>query len=153
MNNHEKFQTRTVILLDAARKELAVNMIKNAPIGIEIVAREVVKTRKLDQNALYWAGPLSDIANQAWFAGRKYCPEIWHENFKRDLLPEEDNPNLHDLVKNPFKYRKWDYLPGSDERICVGSTTDLTINGFSEYLEQVYAFGAQLGVMFSVSPR
>jgi hypothetical protein len=30
----------------------------------------------------------------------------------------------------------------------VGSTTDLTVYGFSQYLEQVTAHGASLGVQF-----
>jgi hypothetical protein len=71
------------------------------------------------------------------------------DKFKSEFLFEEDAADLHELVKDPFKWKKWDYTPNGD-RILVGSTTDLTVKGFSQYLEQVHAFGSSLGVMFHV---
>ena len=38
-------------------------------------------------------------------------------------------------------------------KILVGSTGDLTIKGFAEYLEQVMAFGANIGVQFPAYPN
>ena len=35
----------------------------------------------------------------------------------------------------------------------VGSTTQLTVRGFSDFLEQVFAFGSSLGVQFSANPN
>lgn len=49
-------------------------------------------------------------------------------------------------------YKKWDYMPNG-ERVLVGSTTDLSKYGFGQYLEQIYANGASLGVMFSADER
>mgnify|MGYP000658249821 CR=1 FL=1 len=69
------------------------------------------------------------------------------EYFKKEYLPEEFNP---DLCKEG--YQKWDYDPSGD-RVCVGSTTELTVKGFSQYLEQIYAFGAEQGVRFGVDER
>ena len=144
----QKFPTRTINILDDQRRQLAVAALLNAPSGIEVVLREPVKVRKDTQNALMWSGTLADIARQAWVDGRQYSDEIWHEHCKRQYLPEEDDPDLHELVKDPCGYRKWDYTPSCD-RVCVGSTTELTVKGFSVYLDQVYAFGASLGVLFS----
>lgn len=147
----EKFATRNIILIDEARRSVAVAAVANAPLGIEIVLREPVKARKQSQNAMMWAGAISDIANQAWIQGRQYSAETLHEHFKREFLPEEDDPDLPRLVKDCFAYQKWAYLPGGD-RVCVGSTTQLSVYGFGQYLEQVYAFGAELGVLFSAAP-
>lgn len=143
-----KFITRNIILLDDARRSIAIAAVTNAPAGIECVLREPVKVRKQDQNSLYWAGPLKDIANQAWLCGQKYADIVWHEHLKREFLPDEDDPDLAMLVKSPEKYRKWAAMPNG-VGVCIGSTTELTVKGFSLYLEQVHAFGASLGVLFS----
>ena len=142
----DKFTTRKLIIINDDVRRRAVAMVENCPLGIEIIALEPVKARKLDQNALYWSGPLADIAEQAWVDGRKFSAEVWHEHLKRQYLPESDNPEIDRMVKGD-NWRKWDYLPDG-ERVMVGSTTDLTVYGFSQYLEQIYAFGASLGVMF-----
>jgi hypothetical protein len=94
-----------------------------------------------------WVGPLADIAEQGYLKGRTYIAEIWHEYFKRKYLPEQFDP-----AKCMDGYRKWDYDPDG-ERLIVGSTTKLTKAGFAEYLTQVEAFGANLGVRFTESPR
>ena len=143
----QKYQTRIIVLLDDDRRKLAEMAVRNAPVGIEIVLREQVKARKPDQNSLYWAGPVRDLESQAWVQGRQFSSEVWHENNKRMFLPENDLPDLDKHVKDALTYRKWDILPNGD-RACVGSTTDLTIYGFSVFLEQVYAMGSDLGVQF-----
>ena len=156
----DRYQTRTVRLDTPERKRLFIAAVENAPAHVEGVIREPVKSRKLDQNALYWAGPLKDLAEQAWINGRTYSAEVWHEQCKRDFLPDDDDPmNLLDeqdeykrQVKSPETYLKWAITPRGD-RVLIGSTTDLTVYGFSLYLEQIYALGASLGVMFSASPR
>jgi hypothetical protein len=142
MTEREKYKTRNIILLGDQQKELACAAIQNAPAGVEVVIREPVKVRKLDQNALMWVGPLKDIAEQAYVEGRTFSDVVWHEHFKELYLPEEFDPEL-----TKEGYRKWDYTP-SGRKVLAGSTTQLTIKGFAQYLEQVYAFGASLGVMF-----
>lgn len=146
------FRTRTIHLIDDQRRELAAAAVMNAPIGIEVVLREPVKARKPSQNALMWAGTLTDISAQAWSNGRTYSPEVWHEHFKREFLPEASDPDIDRLVRAPETYHKWADTPGG-ERVCIGSTTDLTVHGFAQYLEQVCAYAAGLGVMFTVNPR
>ena len=63
---------------------------------------------------------------------------------KSDFLPEEFEEGI-----TKEGYRKWDYTSSGD-RFLVGSTTDLTVKGFAIYLQQVEAFGANLGVMFNI---
>lgn len=143
--SRQPFPQRRIRLVGEAQREWAIVAIRNAPIDadkpIEVVLREEVKARKADQNALYWAGPLADIAAQAYIAGRTYRAEVWHEQFKLDFLPETFDPELCKEV-----YRKWDFTPKGD-RILVGSTTQLTVKGFARYLTQVEAFAqTQLGV-------
>lgn len=156
MSARPKFATRKIRLVGALQVMTAQAMLTHLPIDpdhpIELIAREEVKTRKLDQNAAMWAGPLKDIAEQAWVNRRQYSIEVWHELFKAEYLPETDDPDLAELVKDPDTWRKWDHTPKGD-RVLVGSTTQLTVKGFARYLQQVCAYGAQLGVEFHMSPN
>ena len=148
-----KFQQRIIQLIGEMQRNTAIAMINNLPLGqnIEIVARETPKVRTLDQNALMWAGPLKDISEQVFENNIQYTDEAWNEIFKILYMPDEaTEPYIHELVKNPETYRKWVYLPNGDRR-CFASTTQLTKHGFSIYLEQIYVFGAEKGVMFSTN--
>ena len=146
----DKYNTCSILLCGEAQRNTAITKLMSVPLDaiqpIEIVIRESPKARKLDQNAAYWAGPLSDIAEQAYIEGRTYSANAWHYYFKQLYLPEGFNP---ELCKEG--YRKWDYSP-TGERILVGSTTQLTIKGFSNYLTQVEAHGASMGVLFHTAP-
>ena len=144
--NRDKYITRTIFLVGQEQRIMAERVLANAPIDplnpLEFVIRERVRQRKLDQNSLMWVGPLKDISEQGYINGRRYSDVVWHEHFKAEFLPEEFDEEL-----TKAGYKKWDYTP-TGERVLVGSTTQLTVKGFSQYLEQVYAFGANLGVMF-----
>jgi len=151
-----KFITRRFRLVGKEQVESVRTVLANVPIDrdspLEVVIQEERKVRSLDQNALMWSGPLQDIAQQAWVAGKSFSVEVWHEHFKREFLPDESivvGEELAARVKNPAAWRKWDFTP-SGERVLVGSTTQLTKFGFSEYLTQVEACGASMGVQFSV---
>lgn len=142
-----KYPPRKSTITGESQRDLALAALKNAPIGIEVVLREPVKVRSMDANSLYWVGPLKDMAEQAYVGGRSYSAEVWHEHLKKEYLPEESDERY-----TKDGYRKWDTGPDGS-RILVGSTTQLTKAGFSIYLEQVYAFGASLGVEFQANPR
>jgi len=151
-----KFLTRRFRLVGKEQVESVRTVLANVPIDhdspLEVVIQEERKIRSLDQNALMWVGPLHDIAEQGWVDGRRFSAEVWHEYFKREYLPDESlvvGEELALRVKSPATWRKWDFTP-SGERVLVGSTTQLTKFGFSEYLTQVEAYGASLGVHFSV---
>lgn len=140
------FTERPFFLLNDDIRQRAIAAIQNAPLDpikpLQVLIREAPRKRKNDQNALFWAGPLRDISEQAWLDGRQFSPEVWAEYFKRQLLPETFDPAL--CLET---YVKWDTDPAGD-RVLVGSTTQLTVAGFAAHIEAVVAFGAQLGVMF-----
>lgn len=150
--NRQKFEQRRIRLIGQEQVERAIAVLRNAPVDakkpLEMLLREEVKARKPDQNALMWAGPLKDIAEQAWIEERQHSAAIWHEYFKRHLLPDQYDP---ELCRNE-NYVKWDFDPGGD-RVLAASSTDLTVKGFAEYIEQIHAFGASLGVQYSANPR
>lgn len=98
-----------------------------------------------------WVCQLNDMAEQAYHNGRRYSDVVWHEYFKSEFLPEETDPEIDRLVKDPQTYKKWD-IGIKGDRILNGSTTELSIYGFSQYLMQLEAFGASLGVEFSSKP-
>lgn len=145
------FGKRELLLRDEKVRERAIALLNNLPVDadhpLQIVVSEYKPPRKQSQNAFLWAGPLKDIAEQAFLDGRQYSAEVWMEYFKRELLPEEFDPELC-----REGYRKYDYLP-DDQRVMVGSSTQLTVKGFSNFVEQITAFGASLGVMFHASPN
>jgi len=147
----QRFEQRRFLLRGEAVRDNVLALVRNLPIDtarpLEIIVREEIKGRRLDQNALYHAGPLKDIADQAWTDGRRYAPEVWHEFFKREFLPEQFNDQLC-----TEGYEKWATDPGGNP-VLVGSTTKLTKKGFAQFLEAVYAFGAGLGVQFHANPN
>ena len=138
---------KVIRLVGKLQADTAINAIQNAPIDterpLEVIIREEQKGRSLSANALMWAGPLNDIANQAWVHGRQYSALIWHEYFKEKFLPD-----FPDLTQVKEGYRKYEETPDG-RRVLIGSTQKLTKHGFSLYMEQIYAYGAELGVRFS----
>lgn len=144
-----EFKTVVIRLVSPVQIETAHNKLNNIPLDsenpLEMVLREVKKLRGADANSRMWAGPLKEIADQAWVNRRQFSAEVWHEFFKAEFLPEDDHPELSLLAKDG--YRKWDDGPKGN-RVLVGSTTALLKRGFALYLQQVEAYGASLGVMF-----
>ena len=138
---------KVIRLVGKLQADTAISAIQNAPIDsdkpLEVIIREEQKGRSLSANALMWAGPLNDIATQAWVHGRQYSALIWHEYFKEKFLPD-----FPDLTQVKEGYRKYEETPDG-KRILIGSTQKLTKHGFSLYMEQIYAYGADLGVRFS----
>ena len=142
-----KFQTKTVRLVGSLQKQTALAMINSAPeaAGLEVVLREVPKQRTDPQNKLMWA-LLGDIAQQVWVNKRQFVADTWNIYFKALNLPEGTEDDLADLVKNPDTYEKWRELPDG-ERQLNASTTDLTMYGFTEYIEKLYVFVAKENVV------
>lgn len=146
-----KFEQRRMLMRGQEQVDRAIALLRNLPLDedkpLEVLVREEVKARKLDQNSLMWAGPLKDIAEQAWIEKRQHSAPVWHEYFKQQFLPDFYDP---ELCKDEG-YQKWAEGPGGDQ-VLVGSSTDLTVRGFAQYLEQIHAFGAALGVEFHEAP-
>jgi hypothetical protein len=146
-----KFAERKLYLRNETVRSTLMALVRNLPLDevepLEIVVREQIKGRRLDANSRMWAGPLRDMAQQAWIDGRQFSAEVWHEWAKREFLPEEFDPML--CREN---YRKWDFDP-SGERVLVGSTTMLTAKGFADHMTMLEAAGASFGVLFTASPN
>ncbi len=147
-----KFHTRRLLLREPLQVERAIAALREAPLDarhpVEFLLREEVKERKLTQQGLMWVGPLADMAEQIVVEGRRFSAKIWHEHMKQEYLPNEYDPEMCASED----YVKWELSMGGDQ-VLVGSTTDLTTRGFGIYLEQVYAFGGNMGVMFHEKPR
>lgn len=154
--SREKYPTRKIRLVGELQRNHAIVLLHSLPIDdkkpLEIVVREEVKPRRVDQNSLMWSCQLKCIAEQAYVNGRTYSAEVWHTHFKELFLPETFQSSEHQAEIVKEGYRKYDISP-SGKRILVGSTTELTVKGFAIYLQQVEAFGANLGVIYSANPN
>ena len=121
-------------------------LISNLPLdgSIEVTIKTWTKPRTGSQNALQWAETISTISEQAFLAGKRFSPDVWHYYLKEQFLPEvyTEGETLKD-------YKKYIELPDGSLKM-VGSTTKLTTKGFGNYMERVYAFATQeLGVRFN----
>ena len=149
----DKITQRVIVFNSAAVQSNFIMLARNLPVdgSVEIVIRKASKVRTPDQNSAMWAGPLRDIEEQAWVAGRQYKADTWHEQFKREFLPEGDEEDIDKLAKQG--YRKWDYTPKGD-RVLVGSTTDLLTRGMALYMQRLEAYAqTELGVHLHVNPK
>lgn len=147
------FKTRTIYLIGPEQANTIVALVPNLPLdgSLEVVIRAKTTIRKPSANDRMWAGPLKDIAEQAWLHGRQFKDVIWHEYFKEYYLPDE---SASDFDSSHVKegYKKWDIDPAGKRRL-VGSTTQLTRTGFHIYMLQLEAEGSNLGVQYSVNPK
>jgi len=148
-----KVEPTSILLRGPAQVAYALKTIPNLPLDpdtpVEILIREQVKKRKLTMNQAMWAGPLRDIERLAWHQGRQFSAEVWHEHLKELFLPDELAPDF-DPTHVLDGYRKWDLNPWNENRMLVGSTTQLTDAGMKIYLLQVEAYAAQeYGVEFT----
>lgn len=141
------FAKRTIYLRAEQQRDTLLALVRNLPLDadkpLQVTIEEHRPARKLSQNALMWTGPLKDISGQAYVEGKRFTAEVWHELFKREFLPEVFDP---ELCRDG--YAKYAYDPKGNQ-VLIGSTTQLTVRGFAQYLQQVEAFGANLGVQFS----
>ncbi len=147
-------RTRSFVLTGERVQEALITVVENLPLdgSIEAVLREYQPKRTDPQNNLMWLR-LGEIAEQAWILGVRYSAETWHEQYKREYLPDENKPDFNPShVKSQETWRKWGYLPNG-ERVLLGSTTRLSKRGMSDYVTQIEAHGAGMGVLFSADPR
>lgn len=133
-----------IIVRSNQQRELAKLLIDEIPEGYEIAFRKESKKRTKEQNAYGWAGMLEDFKEQGFVNGRQFNEDSWHELLKKMFLPP------HYIEGITLKgYIKWLELPDGT-LIMKGSTTQLTVLGFSNYINECIAFGAQeLGIMFT----
>lgn len=93
------------------------------------------------QRAIIWI--INDqIAEQAWVGGRRYDAECWHEQAKRELLPDVTSRGVE----------KWRIL-SNGERLLHMSTENLNRAEKSAYIDALLAFAADLGVEVHIEHR
>lgn len=120
------------MILTDHNRDIAIDMVKNADNGMVLELRK--PKRSLDQNRYYWA-VLTDISEQV-VPGKAYEPSIWHEYLRALFLPER-------MVE----------LPDGSVKMLEGSTAELRVNEFSEYLEKVIKWALEHDVVFSEETR
>lgn len=120
------------MILTDHNRDIAIDMVKNAENGMVLELRK--PKRSLDQNRYYWA-VLTDISEQV-VPGKAYEPSIWHEYLRALFLPER-------MVE----------LPDGSVKMLEGSTAELRVNEFSEYLEKVIKWASEHNVVFSEETR
>jgi hypothetical protein len=110
----------------------------NLMAGRQLVCKlaELEDERSLQQLRFYWGVVLKSISEQASIGGQKYAPDAWHELAKRQFIPRKVEKARVAGKKRPVV------------TVRLGSTSDLGVKKMSVYLEQVMAFGADLGTVY-----
>lgn len=105
----------------------AIDAIRTASEGQVVTIQP--RNRTTEQNSLYWA-LLQNLSEQYVNEdNRTFSADTWHEYFKQQYLPK-------DYVE----------LPDGNVKEKERTTTKLNKAEFSEYIEKVQAFCAQLGI-------
>lgn len=131
---------------DKIRAIKAVEAIRKEPV-MSVSIKPYRKKRSNGQNRLQWVSLVADYSMQVEIEGRKFLPDIWHEQLKKQFLPEKFDEEL-----TLPGYKKWEEMPDGTLKM-VGSTTKLTKLGMETYLNECYAYGAgELGIRFSANP-
>lgn len=92
---------------------------------VEIILRRPIVRRTLPQNRYYWKVIVSSVADQTGMSVMQA-----HEWFKAELLPPQTKTT-----------------PAGREVEVAGTTTELTVPEFSEYVDRAAALAAQEGVI------
>ena len=120
------------MILTSQNRDIAKQLVETAEDGMILELRK--PKRSLEQNRYYWA-ILTDISEQV-VPGRAYEPSIWHEYLRALFLPER-------MIE----------LPDGSVKMIEGSTAELKLNEFSEYLEKVIKWAFEHEVKFSENTR
>lgn len=123
----------TVVLVDEARRERAIQCVREAPPGYVVKIGE--PTRTLAQNAGLWAA-LRDISQQVEWHGERMDETSWK----------------HVLTAALYGQRT---VPGIDGRLVVlgQSTSRMGKREFGDLLDLIGAFGADNQVQWSAEAR
>ena len=102
--------------------------------GLEVSVCDYEHTRTLEQNKFMWRAAYQPIAEQIGEA-------------TGTMLTKDD---IHDFMRDKFAPRVIRKIPGSNEtKSYPKSTTKFKRQEMSDYLEQVFAWGASNGVWFA----
>lgn len=119
------------LIKELVREHAKAHIEKGTPLRVIITSEERRRTK--EQNARYWSrAVLGTIAEQAWVEGSQFSEEVWHEE-----LAEMFCPRVEFVLPNGeiFSRRK--------------STSEMSVQEFSEYVQRVEVYAAtQLQVEF-----
>lgn len=79
-------------------------------------------SRSLEQNALYWR-TVREVSEVVFVEGRSFTPQVWHIYFKQRFLPGR-------IIE----------LPTGELMEAEATTTELTIDEFSDFVTEVIQF-------------
>lgn len=132
MNQSRTFVLRTEVnaqmLWDFLRHNWREMAKRESPLSVTIQEH---KDKHSHDQRKKWHAMVRDIAQQAWISGRQFDDEVWKEHLKRDFLGMEAVT-----------------LPSGEIIERARSTSALNHEEYSELIEQTYAIGAELGVIF-----
>lgn len=151
----QKTPVRIIVFRNLLQVETACKVANNMPLDgtMQAAFGPYHDPSTEDQRKAMFAGVLKDISEQVFLDGKWFSKDAWHELCKEAFLPEEDDPDLPEMVKDPANYRKWAFSLTTDRRVLVGSTKDLTRKGMATYMRQIEAYGAtEHGVHFHLPP-
>ena len=137
---------QTIIIHAESQRAACQLILANLPAdgSMQVVISAYAKPGSAKQRGAYWGVRMAEIADQAWWEGRQYSPNVWHQYFKERFLPDKETPGI-----TLDGYLKWVELPNGTLSM-IGSTERLTSKGRAEYMEQVEAFAVmELGVRLS----
>lgn len=101
---------------------------------LRVIVSTAEEKRRDRQNKYYFAGVITQIAEQAMVAGQKFGKVAWHLHYADLFAPIEE-------IK----------LPGGKVVTRRKSTTDMLVKEFADYTEQVTADAVtELGVQFFI---
>ena len=103
-----------------ADRSRVLQMIALAPDGFIVEIHP--PSRTLEQNALYWS-TVHEVAENVTLDGKRFTPQVWHIYFKQRFLPGR-------IIE----------LPNGQIMEAEPTTTELTKEEFSEFIEEVIQF-------------
>lgn len=124
-------------LVDLVRQLAGPMASRGTPLRVMVAEKRA--SRRVELNALMWAGVLDQIARQACPAGQWGSAEAWHELLKRECLPETCAKGVD----------KWQYHADDTRTLRMG-TSDLDDDEFADYLLAIQGHAAsEWGVVFT----
>lgn len=114
--------------LTLARKDLFQLYVGTLDGNVTLEVKKVKRTRNILQNALYWVW----VHQLAEFVGSS---------------DKEMHETLKSMFRNEIRYITNPETGEVKELTIIKSTTTMTVSEFSEYMQRVQQFGAELGIV------
>lgn len=137
-----KIDKIVIDIYNDTQRTTLINKLISIPLDdpIQVTIGNKTKARGLNANSYYWVR-VDEITEQAFFKGKKYSSDVWHEYLKRECMPNivtlKDGREVSKYVETP------------DGTLQVIGTSLLSSNSFAEYTQNCEQLGAEIGVMFS----